>query len=313
MKRRNGFALLAVIWGLGIISLLLISFLSVSRLRLQWAYNLAGSAQASFIAEAGINLALVSLLSEANGTSAASLIVHAGEPIFCSLEGATVGISIEDESGKIDLNNATAEMLETAFVGFGVSATEARALAEAIVEFRGSPTDNRLPAHSDYQKIGEPFGPKHAPFSTIFELDQVIGVEAPLLRDLLPFLTVHSFGPGINAQAAPPALFAALAGFPMNEVQDLRQSPFPNKLNRNARPLRESFLSNRQGGGNTLYSVHAEALLPTGQIAVREAIVEIGAFQNKPFAIREMRHGASRHLGLMQAAMKSGGLRLPGC
>ncbi len=69
---RKGFALLVVIWGLGAIALLVTSFLTTGRLRLQTAFNLAVAAQAQSIAAAAADLAILSLAGERVGKNGAS-------------------------------------------------------------------------------------------------------------------------------------------------------------------------------------------------------------------------------------------------
>ena len=64
VRRKSGFALVAVIWGLSIITLLVLSFVTTSSLRLKTAFNIAGTAQAGLFADAAINMAILSLLSE---------------------------------------------------------------------------------------------------------------------------------------------------------------------------------------------------------------------------------------------------------
>ena len=60
-RSQSGFALLVVIWGLGIIALLIVSFMKTSRWDLQVASNVAGSAAASLLAKSAINLGLLDL------------------------------------------------------------------------------------------------------------------------------------------------------------------------------------------------------------------------------------------------------------
>ena len=63
-NRRNGFALPLVIWGLGIIALLIVSFMTTARWRAQAAYNIYGAAKADLLADSAVNIALLQLLAE---------------------------------------------------------------------------------------------------------------------------------------------------------------------------------------------------------------------------------------------------------
>jgi general secretion pathway protein K len=126
-------------------------------------------------------------------------------------------------------------------------------------------------------------------------------------------LTVHTYRPGVNVRAAPPALFAALAGFPAEEVRYLLKAPFPNKLDRTDGRFPQTFKSVLQGGDNPVYLVHAEALTASGQAGVKEAIVDIGPNARAAFALRELRSGATRHLDQLRAVASGGGKDPPNC
>ena len=62
IRSRRGFALVTVIWGLSIITFLILSFVTTSSLRLKTAFNIAGAAQAGLFADSAVNIAILSLL-----------------------------------------------------------------------------------------------------------------------------------------------------------------------------------------------------------------------------------------------------------
>jgi len=202
-RSKNGFALVTVIWGLALITLLIVSYSSAARLRLQMAFNLAQAAQADLIADAALGRAALSLLSESepNGTlpqlgdaaARQDRVVHDGAPKFCSLAEAAVAISIEDENGKVDLNAAPQKLLHTLLAGLGLQAREADAAAASVIAFRSAP-GTPDPQQADASE--KPFGLKRAPFQTITELDQVPGVSPMLFKRLSSLVTVHSRNPG---------------------------------------------------------------------------------------------------------------------
>lgn len=105
---RRGFALITVIWGLSIIALLIVSFMTTARLRLQTAYNLAGATRAGLIADAALGATFMALLAEREvPVTFAHQPPHDGAPKFCAIDDAAVSVSLEEETGKIDLNGAT--------------------------------------------------------------------------------------------------------------------------------------------------------------------------------------------------------------
>jgi general secretion pathway protein K len=312
VKRKSGFALITVVWGLSIITLLILSFVTTSSLRLKTAFNIAGAVQAGAFADAAINMAILSLVSEQNKHAAD--VVHDGRPFFCSMGGFAVALSIEDESGKIDLNSAPPQILNALFSGLGLETSAASSLANAIVNFRTPPANGAVADADDSGYAGRPFRAKHAPFATTLELDQVAGVDPTLFSIIRRFVTVYSYRPGVNGSAAPPALFAALAGFPAESVRSLLQNPFPNNLDRNDGRFPQNFKSALQGGGNPLYLVHADVLAATGQTSAKEAIVDFKLEAAlEPFALHEMRPGALLYLNALRAAASSGKGAQPIC
>jgi general secretion pathway protein K len=338
--RRHGFALVVVIWGLGVIALLVAPFMSTARLRLQAAFNIAAATKADLIAQSAIDLAALSLFAEQNGAlspthggsgggrpnfaalqGAAQLSrgLHDGRPRSCAFDGAAVIIAVEDEAGKVDLNAAPAKLLKAMLMGLGAVPNQADSVANAIVAFRSNAIGDVAQTNPEYADSGRPYGPKHAPFQTIFELDQVVGVDAALFRQLLPFVTVHSRHPGVDSQNAPPALFAALTGASFDDVRTLIAAPFPNNLDRSDPRFPAPF---KQDGEGAVFLVHVETLLATGQTAVREEIVDMNfaaavdsisqANAPPPFAVREKRRGSGKFIEPLRQAM-SAGVNLPPC
>jgi general secretion pathway protein K len=340
--RRRGFALVVVIWGLGVIALLVTPFMSTARLRLQAAFNISAATKADLIAQSAIDLAALSLLAEQNGAlfsthgrsgggranfaalqgagaAAPSRSPHDGRPRSCAFEGAAVIIAIEDEAGKVDLNAAPAKLLKAMLTGLGAAPSQADYVANAIVAFRSNATGDIAQINPEYADSGRPYGPKHASFQTIFELDQVVGVDAALFRQLLPFVTVHSRHPGVDSQNAPPALFAALTGASFDDVRTLAAAPFPNDLDRSDPRFPAPF---KQDGEGAVFLVHVETLLATGQTAIREEIVDmnfaaaadsVSQASASPFAVRERRRGSARFIEQLRQAASAGRVDLPPC
>lgn len=311
LRKKSGFALLAVIWGTGVIALLVVSFMSTGRLRLQTAHNIASATRASYIAEGVINLTAISLLAQHDSSAIQpDAVVHDGAPTYCVFDGAAIALAIEDEGGKVDLNAAPDQLLQALLEGLGLDAKAASAVASAIIDFRSSPADDIARNFVKPKALDKPFGPKKALFETILELDQVSGIDSTLFRELLPFATVHSHSAGVDAQAAPPALFATLAGFPPQEIQSLKTTPFPNALNRKDPRFPANF---KQPGEHGAFLVHAEALLATGQTAAKDAIIDLRGGSGGQLAMKELRRGQSHYLERLRAMIANNGAGVPDC
>jgi general secretion pathway protein K len=230
-------------------------------------------------------------------------------PVFCSLGGATVAVAVEDEEGKVDLNTASDQLLKTTMIGFGVEPRDADAIAHAIIGFREQPSNDIEAGSTPPPYPDRPFGPKRAPFQTALELDQVDGVEPALARRLLPFVTVHSHSPSIDPKLAPPALFAALAGYRADVVLRLAAHPDPRAVDRRDPRFPTEFA--QEGARSGIYLVHVEIAQPSGHASALDTIVRIGAAGAEPFSILELRRGESRDRARMRAMM--GRNNLPPC
>jgi general secretion pathway protein K len=307
-RKRAGFALLAVIWGTGLIAMLVVAFMTNGRLRLQGAQNIARAAAAAYVADSAINLSTLSLLSKRDAVpTGGEETVSNGDPKFCVLDRAAVALAIEDESGKVDINAASPELLGAALQGFGVDPGRAKDISAAIVAFRSPPQGGVRTLGTTADK---PFEPKQALFETALELDQVSGIDPDLYRALLPFVTVYSRTPGVDPRASPPALFAALAGFPVEDVRSLIALPYPNRLNRTDPRFPASF---NQQGDHGAYLIHAEVLLESGQTATKEAVLDLRPPNGRQFAFREVRGGQSRYVTRLRAIIASNGAGVPDC
>ena len=269
--RDEGFALVTVLWGLALVALLATAFITAARWRVRASANILASSQAELLAEAGVNIAILHLLSAENGHTGDRQTVLAVLPLLCHLpNGGMAALSAEDEGGKVDLNAAPPALLAAALLAAGTDKTKSTVLAAAIMEFRSAaPGTAEPPARQSTSARAV----KHGLFQTIYELDQVPGIDAGLFRALLPFVTVHSRQPGIDPGRADPALLAALGENPAQPA-GISGAFSPSS--------RRAFL------------VRAEVLLPGKSVFAREALVEIGqAGPAMPFVIHEWRTGRS--------------------
>ncbi len=302
--------MLAVIWGTGLIATLVVAFMSSGRLRLQMAFNIAGATEAGFVAESAINLVMLRLLAQRDAPqSPTGEAAYDGAPKFCVLDRAAVAVALEEEAGKIDLNGASPEILKAAFVGLGLSDRKAQEVARAIVAHRSAP-------NAPFGQIAptptgdKPVPPKEALFETVLELDQVSGVDPALFRALLPFVTVHSRTAGVDARSTPPALFAALSGYPVEDVRTLAAAPYPNNLRRTDPRFPANF---NQAGDHGVFLIHAEVRLAAGQTIAREAIVDLHPTNGAQFALKEIRLGQSRYAERLRSVIASNGAGIPDC
>jgi general secretion pathway protein K len=300
----RGFALLLVIWGLGLIALIALTVITAGRYRILATANLIENAKAEALAEAGVNLLRLELHAAfASGSLNTLRFATNGEPLLCTMpRGALAALAVEDEGGKADLNTASPQLISALLRGFGAGSEEADHVGTAIAEFSRPAANVVLDevAFRAYRGDGRPYGPKKSPFETVLELDQVIGMRSDLLRAVLPYVTVHSRKPGVDPRVAAPALLAALAGLEPARVAQLVNAAHGDREGEaTIRGVPSQFLSPSTGRS---FLVRAEVRMPAGGTFAQEAIVELAA-SGMPDELREWRRGQGRFGTRLSAPM----------
>ena len=263
-----GFALVLVIWGIGLIALLFVTYIAAARYRAIEAFSLAERTRAEAMASTGINLAVLDVLAalSAGGDRSARFGAD-GTPVLCRLgDGSPLAVAVFDESGKVDLNTAEPELLEVLLRSVAsLSDASPQQLTKAILAVR-----EKAAAAAGSE------GPAPPAFRSIFELDQVEGIGRDALRALVPLVTVHSRSPGVNPQVASPDVIKAL-------------TPGRSGL---GREVPSYFVADAPG---RVFVIASEARTASGASAAREAVVE---FSTEPLGrfIREWRESALRAL-----------------
>ena len=287
-NRKNGFALLVVIWGIGLISLLVLSFVSNSHSRLITAYNKVYSEKASLILDGIINITSANILKDSLSTDASNTQLNYNNNFkTCKFDEAAIAITISSENGKVDLNLASRELLIRVFTGLALNKKVAEQISDNIINYRTDKSSLSILSPANQKK---PFLPKHSIFESVMELDQVEGIDQDLFKKIIPIFTVHSRNTGIDPSKAPPALFAILIGEKIELIDQLLNNPNSMSLDRNDSRFPNQFKSI---GTGLAYLIHAEAVLPTKQSSARDAIIEINLDVGKIYSIKEIRRGRS--------------------
>jgi general secretion pathway protein K len=188
-RRQRGFALLIVLWTLVLLTLLGTQILARGHGEAQLAGNLRGAAIAEAAADGAVEEAIFHLLDASSRRWLGDGAVH---PI--RFPRATVEVRIEDEAGKVNPNFASPELLRALLVRIGVDAHTAGSVAGAIVDWRGesanpSPTGAKA---AQYAAAGRDYGPPGAPFQSLDELGEVLGMTPELVAHLRPHLSLFS-------------------------------------------------------------------------------------------------------------------------
>jgi DNA uptake protein ComE-like DNA-binding protein len=261
--------LVAVIWSLGLISLLGLAVIVGARYRTRVASSDVSTTATKTAAESSVNLAIALSL-----TGAAQRNVKF--PLRCQMPGGErVIVNVEEETGKVDLNTATLEVLAHLFGALSDDQSAGMRIATSIVAFR-DPAGGQTKS-IDAQSTAEANRPdnSHKPagnskkpgFASIMQLDQIDGVSPALFRTALRFVTVRSTHAEPDKDAASPPL-RRLLNLDQGQAATTRAPPATGSV-----------------------TIRADVLAPDGTRFIREALVSLGSDDGRLFRIYEWRHG----------------------
>lgn len=293
--RSRGVAFVLVLWVIAMLSILLGSFALVARTENLQSRHLFDTTQARYAAEAGLNLAVYEL----RKTDASQRWMGDGRPYTFMYDDVMVEVSITDDSGKIDINTAKADLLKGMFMAAGAAEDQATALADAVQDWRDPDDLMQLNGAEEqqYESAGLSYGPANAPFNTVSELQQVFGMDYALYEKIGPNITIYS-GRGTPSDAYAPAsvLQAAHPDWTAEQIQQLiqqRQQQIPGQqgppvVGPDGRPI-------MAGGGGLTYSVKSRATLPNGAYTVLDTTIRLGGVNaaGRPYTVLRWRDGDS--------------------
>jgi len=273
-RAQSGIALLIVLWMLALLSVIAGSLVFSSRTEVRMAGNTAALAQAEALADAGVSMAIHEL---ARPQTDPERWKGDGLTHLWAFQGAGLRVTILDESAKIDLNAAPVVLLKGLLGVLGVAEPDADALADAVLDWRDA--DDLRSLHgaekADYAAAGRDYGPANAPFETIEELRQVLGMSDDLFRKLEPLVTVYSRQSGINAAVAPREALLALPGAIPEQVDSFleqRQILIEQGLPAPVFPGGQGLLA---GATGSVFSIQVEAVSSDQVRFFREAVVRM--------------------------------------
>jgi general secretion pathway protein K len=280
----RGVALVIVLWLVVLLSVLAGTFAIASRTDNLLTRNLYDTAQARLAAEAGLHRAVFELTNPDNEERWKA----DGSLYSFEFGDAVVEIAIFDEAGKVDLNGAGPELLRSLMDSAGIAEEAADGLVGAIMDWRDA--DNLVSLNgaedSDYQAAGLSYGARDEPFTSVEELQQLLGMTWELYEKLEPAVTVFSGSNQINALAAPPEALMALPGMTAEGCQQFVNDRSNFALDGGPAPvLPAGVATSLAGGGGQTYSVRAHARLENDALAELEAVVRLQRSGQKAFTV----------------------------
>jgi general secretion pathway protein K len=209
-QRQRGVALLLVLWACTLLAILLGGYAALARTEgLQTRYQFAQT-QAHYAAEAGIMRAFYGLQDPINKNR----WIGDGRIYSLSFDHAYVKVTAIGESGKVDLNAASPEVLQALFQAAGATPADAKALAANVVDWRSAPlvASDLDKFRAQYRAAGRDYGPRTALFVSVEELQMVLGMTPALYRKIAPDITIWSGNAAPDPNTAPPLALAAIPG-----------------------------------------------------------------------------------------------------
>jgi general secretion pathway protein K len=292
MKQR-GVALVLVLWAIALMAVLLGSFAMIAHTENLESRHVFDTVTARYDAEAGLERAVYEL----RNADPAQRWIADGRPYEFDFDGARVSVELTDESGKIDVNSADPNVLLSLFISVGVDLDRAEALVDAIQDWKDA---DDLPLAkgaeiNEYKAAGLTYGPRNAPFQTVSEIQQVLGMDYDLYQRIEPAITIYGMGGQPNAAFAPIEALRALPNMTEDYAQQiiaLRQSMIPGQPGAQPLLLPDGTPVVANGGGLT-YSVKSRAVLPNGVSTVLEASIRLGGVgtSGRPYTVLRWRDG----------------------
>jgi general secretion pathway protein K len=281
---QRGVALLVVMWACTLLAILLGGYAALAHTEgLQASYQFEQT-RAHYAAEAGIMRAIYAL----QAPNINDRWVADGRMYPFAYENAKVGVSVISESGKVDLNAATPDILTNLFRNAGIDPQHAAAIAQAVVDWRSFPMTPQQTAQrtAAYTAAGRDYGPRNGPFASIEELQMVLGMNPNLYEVVAPYVTIWSGRASPDPNTAP---LLALASIPPG--MDLQHAAAmiaarPGNAAANAG-------AGLVGNNGITHSIRSEAVLPDGTRAVLRATVRLQGFRpgSQAFAVLRWQEG----------------------
>jgi general secretion pathway protein K len=255
-RSERGLALVSVLWGVSILSLIAATMLTAAVSTTFVDRNVWNATRGGAADDAVVNLAVLELMDDrgdrqprVDGT--ARPLVFAGIPVT---------LWIQDEGGKININFADRDLLAALFASQGAGRDQAGTLADRILDRRKAASARGGPATVAFRDTDELIA---------------LGVPRDLYVKIRPAITVYGRNAGVNQDVAPREALLAMPNMDAQTVSDM------------IRRRNEARLAMPPGGGpvanaGTAFAITVEARV-NGALVVREAVVQFTGDERRPY------------------------------
>ena len=217
--REHGFALLIVLWSLALLALLGTRLMSSARTELQLAGNIRSSAVLEAQADGLVFNTMFRLLKDTPGRGGIDGLDRA----VAMPDGRGI-VRVTSLAGKVNPNTASELLMAALLRQVGLAPRPAASLAAAIADWR-TPGQVARPGGAkgaQYRAAGVSYSPPGAPFETIEELRNVLGMTPVLEAILAPHMSVFYDGDPVRS-AADPVVAGALRATETGDERGLQE------------------------------------------------------------------------------------------
>ena len=187
-------ALIGVLWLIAVLAVMAGGMALLARDDSLIARAALDDARAQGLADAALFLGVKNLCDP----KAAKTVPRAGEVRTLTVLGHDIGVSVQDEAGKIDINFAPKDLIASLLTSEGLSDAQASILADGIEAARAE-----------------------APFRSIDDLKTIAGIDDALLQRLRPAITIYAQRSSVFTPLAPKPVLEALPGMDEQKITDI--------------------------------------------------------------------------------------------
>jgi general secretion pathway protein K len=200
--------IVATLWSLTVLAAISVSLAFTGNIAYRLAQNSFHVAYDDALADAAVNRAVLALLDPRTDSRR---LMNTVDQKF-DFGGTSIRIRIQDELGKIDLNQTDESTLIKLFQSVGIDPAAAAALVDKVLDWRDTSPFKRVNGAKadEYRAAGYDYLPRNGPFHSVDELTLVMGMTRDLYRRVEPALTVYSGRQFVDPRFATPDVLAAL-------------------------------------------------------------------------------------------------------
>ena len=285
--KQQGVALVLVLWVLVMLTIMSASFSLTMRRESDLIRNAKDRAEATAIAEAGVNFAMF-MLEQPNLEKRWR---GDGTVYEVEFDGARVRVQLYEEVGKFDINHASDADLIKLIESLDFSYEDAAKLVDVILDWRDGDIFKRPNGaeENEYRDAGLDYGPRNKPFQTVEEMQLLLGFSQEMYEKLEPLVTVYSGQSSIDPTKASEQTLKALPDVNEQIIETYLADRTESALNGLPPPPFPVAVEGQIVGGDSgnVYSVTAEVELNNGGRAAVAAVIQRGGRNGNPFGYLE--------------------------